>query len=326
MTRTELAAHDTIDWSLAAVALGWRRWSDSLRRGQISNPATSSLPADHSSTRISDRIATTPVRWRCSMRWPMLARCASWGSCSVAGRNRYGSGACDAINTYYGRGDLPMGQYRRYGRRGPSRNVYRTHCRSTRSVFTTTSSINRRHGRPILRPVAFSTRQERHDPDRRTSSWISALPARPARRQSLSKQKVERWVAMGLGGWNFEQMGMSAYSAELFAKWPTDLYVSPSGEDVVTGHRLLPQTPVDNPVREAYRLWNDALVEGPFELGSGGRAGSGPPAVVPGGAHGASGASRRRSLSPGIPRSIIRDSTWFVPTFPQMNSRRSSKN
>jgi len=28
-----------------------------------------------------------------------------------SGKNRYGVGTCDAINTYYGRGDLPLGQY-----------------------------------------------------------------------------------------------------------------------------------------------------------------------------------------------------------------------
>jgi hypothetical protein len=28
-----------------------------------------------------------------------------------SGKNRYGVGVCDAINTYYGRGDLPLGQY-----------------------------------------------------------------------------------------------------------------------------------------------------------------------------------------------------------------------
>ena len=28
-----------------------------------------------------------------------------------SGKNRYGIGTCDAINTYYGRGDLPLGQY-----------------------------------------------------------------------------------------------------------------------------------------------------------------------------------------------------------------------
>ena len=28
-----------------------------------------------------------------------------------SGKNRYGVGTCDAINTWYGRGDLPLGQY-----------------------------------------------------------------------------------------------------------------------------------------------------------------------------------------------------------------------
>lgn len=28
-----------------------------------------------------------------------------------SGKNRYGVGTCDAINTYYGRGDIPLGQY-----------------------------------------------------------------------------------------------------------------------------------------------------------------------------------------------------------------------
>ena len=29
-----------------------------------------------------------------------------------SGKNRYGVGTCDAINTWYGRGDLPLGQYK----------------------------------------------------------------------------------------------------------------------------------------------------------------------------------------------------------------------
>jgi hypothetical protein len=57
-------------------------------------------------------------------------------------------------------------------------------------------------------------------------------------------------------------MGMSAYSKELLEEWPTPLYISPSGADIKTGNRQLPRTPKTNPVREAYRLWNTALVDG----------------------------------------------------------------
>jgi hypothetical protein len=79
---------------------------------------------------------------------------------------------------------------------------------------------------------------------------------RDRRAAELVRAKVERWVAMGMGGWNFQQMGMSAYCQELLEAWPTPFYISPSGKDVITGHRLLPRTPRANPVREAYRLWS----------------------------------------------------------------------
>jgi hypothetical protein len=69
---------------------------------------------------------------------------------------------------------------------------------------------------------------------------------------------------MGTGGWNFQQMGMSAYCQELLDRWPMPFYISPSGKAIKTGHRLLPDTPKDNPVREAYRLWGTgtAITEG----------------------------------------------------------------
>jgi hypothetical protein len=78
---------------------------------------------------------------------------------------------------------------------------------------------------------------------------------RDPRGQELVRAKVERWVAMGMGGWNFQQMGMSVYCQELLDKWPLSFYISPSGKAIKTGHRLLPGTPETNPVREAYRLW-----------------------------------------------------------------------
>ncbi|MHB8902816.1 MAG: hypothetical protein ACYC6Y_28995, partial [Thermoguttaceae bacterium] len=43
---------------------------------------------------------------------------------------------------------------------------------------------------------------------------------------------------------------------ELLDKWPMPFYISPSGQTIKTGHRLLPKTPETNPVREAYRLWD----------------------------------------------------------------------
>jgi hypothetical protein len=49
---------------------------------------------------------------------------------------------------------------------------------------------------------------------------------------------------------------------ELLSIWPTEVYFSPVGETVITGNRKVPETPTNNPVREAYRLWNNALEKG----------------------------------------------------------------
>jgi hypothetical protein len=40
------------------------------------------------------------------------------------------------------------------------------------------------------------------------------------------------------------------------------MVVSAFGETVITGNRKMPATPVNNPVREADRLWNNALEKG----------------------------------------------------------------
>jgi hypothetical protein len=60
---------------------------------------------------------------------------------------------------------------------------------------------------------------------------------RDARGMELVRARVDRWVAMGMGGWNFEQCGMSAYCEELLNKWPMPFYISPAGAEVITGNR-----------------------------------------------------------------------------------------
>lgn len=171
-----------------------------------------------------------------------------------SGKNRFGVGTCDAINTYYGRGDLPLGQYQGTDVGDPSDSytgkiakdtkrfghdvvdkapdlvaVYRSLLQSQPDVSVTLCTVGHPHGLVHLL----------RDP----------LGA------ELVRKKVQRWVAMGMGGWNFRAMGMSAYCQELLDKWPMPFYLSPGGKTIKTGHRLLPKTPESNPVREAYRLW-----------------------------------------------------------------------
>jgi hypothetical protein len=173
-----------------------------------------------------------------------------------SGRNRYGVGTCDAINTYYGRGDLPLGQYKGTDV-GDPRDSY------TKRIATDT----RLFGHDVVDQapdlVAVYRSLLESQPDGRVTICTVGHPhglvhlLRDSRGETLVRTKVDRWVAMGLGGWNFEAMGMDRYFQELLDKWPRPFYVSPAGGDIKTGHRLLPKTPESNPVREAYRLWGD---------------------------------------------------------------------
>jgi hypothetical protein len=180
-----------------------------------------------------------------------------------SGKNRYGVGTCDAINTYYGRGELPLGQYQ-------AADVGDPHDSYTKRIATDTELFGHDvvDRAPDLVSVYRSILQSQ--PDHGVTICTVGHPhglvhlLRDPRGAALVRAKVQRWVAMGMGGWNFRAMGMSAYSQELLERWPMPFYISPSGRQVKTGHRLLPQTPPSNPVREAYRLWGKgtAITEG----------------------------------------------------------------
>ena len=179
-----------------------------------------------------------------------------------SGKNRYGVGACDAINTYYGRGNLPLGQYQGTDV-GDPRDSY------TKRIATDTQLFG--HDTVDQAPDLVSVYRTilEAQPDHGVTIVTVGHPhglvhlLRDHRGAELVRAKVGRWVAMGTGGWNFQAVGMAAYCQELLKKWPTPFYMSPAGKQIITGHRRLPKTPEKNPVREAYRLWiKNALIDG----------------------------------------------------------------
>jgi len=178
-----------------------------------------------------------------------------------SGKNRFGVGTCDAINTYYGRGDLPLGQYKGKDVGDPTDSY-------TKRIATDTNRFSHDLTDEAPDLVSVYCRILESQPDHSVTILTVGHPhglvhlMRDARGMELVRAKVDRWVAMGMGGWNFEQCGMSAYCGELLKNWPMPFYISPVGADVITGNRLLPKTPAANPVREAYRLWRTALVDG----------------------------------------------------------------
>jgi inosine-uridine nucleoside N-ribohydrolase len=203
----------------------------------------------------------------------LLHRLADLGEVEIAGvvfssgKNRFGVGVCDAINTWYGRGKLPLGQYQRDDVGDPN-NLY------SRQIATATNLYH--HDVIDQAPDLVQIYKEALRPAREGSVTILTVGhphglvwlLRDAEGSGLVKRKVSRWVAMGGTpekpgrDWNLGENGTGAYMDELLSTWPTEAYFSPVGETVITGNRRLPATPSNNPVREAYRLWNNALEKG----------------------------------------------------------------
>ena len=148
-----------------------------------------------------------------------------------SGKNRYGVGTCDAINTYYGRGDLPLGQYQGTDVGDPNDSYTKRIATDTR-LFEHDVVDEAPDLVAVYRTILAS------QPDHSVTIVTVGHPhglvhlMRDPQAAKLVRAKVDRWVAMGTGGWNFEAVGMSAYSAELLKKWPLDFYISPSGKTI----------------------------------------------------------------------------------------------
>ena len=203
----------------------------------------------------------------------LLHRLADLGEVKLAGvifssgRNRFGVGVCDAINTWYGRGDLPLGQYQRDDV-GDPQNSY------SRQIATATNVYH--HDVVDRAPDLVAVYKDLLRSARDGSVTILTVGhphglvwlMRDAEGAGLVSNKVSRWVAMGGTpekpgrDWNLGENGVGAYMDELLSAWPAEAYFSPVGETVITGNRKLPGTPANNPVREAYRLWNNAFEKG----------------------------------------------------------------
>ena len=83
----------------------------------------------------------------------------------------------------------------------------------------------------------------------------------PLSGRDLVEQKVDRLVTMALGsfpeGADTYNWRMEPESAEIVIRdWPTTLVVSEWGQTILTGARLFTETGEDNPIRKAYEVWH----------------------------------------------------------------------
>jgi hypothetical protein len=184
-----------------------------------------------------------------------------------SGKNRFGIGVCDAINTYYGRGNLPLGQYQNDDV-GDPKNSYSQQIATTTNIFP--------HDVVDSATELAAAYKNLLAPQRDGSVTIVVVghPAglvhllRDPEGMRLIRRKVKRCVSMTYAGetptvdWNLGHNGAQFYTHEFLARWPTSIYFSDAGEMILTGNKKLPFTPVNNPVREAFRLFQNSLGKG----------------------------------------------------------------
>src|SRR5690606_15212801 len=191
------------------------------------------------------------------------------GTIFSSNANPYGIGTIAAINRYYGREDLSLGQYQGPAIIGDPNDTY------TRYI----AAAQHRYGHKIMDKgpelvQAYKTILQ-EQPNESVTIITVGHPVglfyliHDEEGLNLVKTKVTKWIAMThtdqtpQNDWNFGKNGTAMYITGLLKMWPTAAYFSGSGKDIITGHVKLPETSGNNPVRKSYELWgNNALKNG----------------------------------------------------------------
>ena len=172
--------------------------------------------------------------------------------------HKSGAGAIDAINTWYGRGDIPIGVYR--GElSGPDPSRYLDHVAAFPHRLPAEGA---RDALDVYRRVL------KDQPDGSVTivsvGFLNNLGDLLRAEADLVAAKVELLVVMGgrhNDGFNLVRHGLVETTGEVIENWPTPLAISDYGGRVRTGSALA-DTPAGNPVREAYFRWFNGKFEG----------------------------------------------------------------
>lgn len=208
----------------------------------------------------------------------VLHALADRGECEILAmmcstKDPYSASAIDAINTYYGRPDIPIGIIKH-------RNGVKLKSKYTEGLATTfPNDFNVDEAKDAIRLYRdVLENQADHSVIIVTVGYLTnikdllQLPAEAGHLSGveLIKRKVRKWVCMGgnfigypakddlaLGNENFVRDPLSSYYS--ISNWPGKLVFAgrevcsvPSGLEIGED---LNKTSVDNPVRRAYELW-----------------------------------------------------------------------
>jgi inosine-uridine nucleoside N-ribohydrolase len=191
-----------------------------------------------------------------------------------SGKIPYGVGVIDAINTWFGRPDIPIGaDYEtKIGDPKDKMNAFilanQTELFGHKQIQTSDVLEQTKLNRKILskqpdNSVTYLTVGH-------TNALYELLISEPDEISTLSgkkliQKKVKRWVVMGAleannkdgrytQDWNLYKNGTAPSTEFLVKNFPKPVYFIATGSDVMTGKSLL-QTPENNIVRSAYEEW-----------------------------------------------------------------------
>jgi inosine-uridine nucleoside N-ribohydrolase len=169
-----------------------------------------------------------------------------------------GAAAIDAINTWYGRGDIPVGVYKG-DLPDPDPSKY---LDAVAKLPHDLDSDNAPGSLDVYRKVLAS------QPDGSVTiisvGFLNNLNDLMLAEPELVKKKVKELVLMlYLDGDSFQlsRHNLQNTSLNVIRNWPTAIVHSPVGPEVLTGAGL-EKTPVENPVREAYYKFFDDTFQG----------------------------------------------------------------
>jgi chitodextrinase len=171
-----------------------------------------------------------------------------------------GAAAIDAINTWYGRGDIPVGIYKKE-LANPDESDYLDALKqfphdldggsALSAVDVYTKVLSKQEDKSVtIVSVGF------------LNNLSDLLKAEP----DLVAQKVSQLVVMGgvnNDGFNLSRHNLVSASEYVIRNWPSPLVISQPGSHILTGERL-ENSPPENPVREAYyRFFNSCFCPRP---------------------------------------------------------------
>lgn len=161
--------------------------------------------------------------------------------------------ALDAINTWYGRGDIPIGLYDK-----PLVAPDDDHSFYIDTLAGMNHDINDNIVAPSLEVYKHVLAQQ---PDHSVTiisvGFLNNLYDLLQDSPDLVASKIDKLVLMGgvyYDDFNFVRHDLADQTQYVLENWPSPVVISQEGVYILTG-AALEETPADNPVREAYYKW-----------------------------------------------------------------------